>query len=317
METGNVILSVVIPAYNCQDTIIGLLDSIAQQGIENYEVIAVNDGSRDDTLAVLNEKSKTMSELRVLDKPNEGAPKARNLGMSQARGEYIYLCDADDLVYPGALQKMLDYAEENQLDVVVANVCHKGANGEEHVYKSVVERFERLGPDKYYFSDPIPGTKLFRREFLQSKGIVFDPVRIGQDLNFYTKAVSSTDKIGWLDETVYIYQTSFSGISKTYKLETLMNIRNSIDGIVAYCKQKGFYTKEREDAIECVKMANYLWQLKKKKNMRKEDFTVLRKELCGEVDLKRVKKSKYAAYMRVTIIEFTLVKKFGLVLRNI
>lgn len=317
MKIGNIVLSVVIPAYNCQDTVGALLDSIAQQGIKNYEVIVVNDGSLDHTLELLNEKSKTMSELRVLDKPNEGAPRARNLGMAQARGEYIYLCDADDLVYPHGLQKMLDYARKNQLDVVVANVCHRGANDEEHIYKSVVKRYEKLGLDRYYFSDPIPGTKLFRREFLQSNGLVFDNVKIGQDLNFFVKAISSTEKIGWLDDTVYIYQTSFSGISKTYKLENLMNIKESLGGIVEYCKQKGIYTKECEDVLECVKLGNYLWQLKKKKNMRSKDFAILRKELCGEIDLKKIKKSKYAARMQLAIIEFTLIEKFGLVLRNI
>lgn len=316
MENKNIVLSVVIPAYNCQDTIGALLDSIAQQNIEGIEIIAVNDGSRDNTLQLLNEKSKNMKELIVLDKPNEGAPKARNLGMAHANGEYIYLCDADDLVYPDALKKMLDYAKSNELDIVVANICSRSSDGGEHVYKSVVDRFEKLGTDKYYFSDPIPGSKLYRREFLQSNGIVFDDVKIGQDLNFYIKAVSSTEKIGWLDETVYIYQTSFSGISKTYKLENLLNIKKSLNGIIEYCKQKGVYTKNQE-ALECVKLCNYLWQLKKKKNIHKQDYAVLKKELCADIDFKAVKKSKYASCIRISIIEFELIKRFGLVLRNI
>ncbi len=310
-------VSVVIPAYNCESTIKELLISIKQQGLRGYEVIVVNDGSKDGTLSVLYEMCVEMPNLLVIDQKNAGAPKARNLGMTKAKGKYIYLCDADDLVYPSGLMKMVEFAEKHQSDVVVGNVCSVDEKSNQHVYKGVVKRYEKLGQYKYYFCDPIPGTKLYRRAFLERNQIVFDDVKIGQDLNFYLKAVCSTDKVDWIDETVYFYRTSFSGISKTYKLENLLSIRDSIEGVIDYCKERNLYCGERLGFIEFVKMSNYLWQLKKKKNVRKEDYVILRKSLCGDVDVKKISSLKKQEYQMLTLVEFVLVKHFNLIIRNV
>lgn len=94
------LLSVVVPVYNAEKFIRMCLDSLVHQNLDSdqYEVICVNDGSTDSSLAILREYEQNYSNLRVIDKPNGGVSVARNLGLELAEGEYVWFVDADDWV---------------------------------------------------------------------------------------------------------------------------------------------------------------------------------------------------------------------------
>ena len=317
MKSFKLKLSIIIPAYNCAKTIENLMNSIRQQELESYEIIIVNDGSTDETPELLAKASENWPQLKVLTQENGGAPKARNAGLDCAEGEYIYLCDADDLLYPNGLNKLIAEAEKQDHDIVVGNLVSRSADGEEQIYTAVSKAQEKLGNDKYYFCDPIPGTKLFRRDFINNNNIRFDDVKIGQDLNFFLKAVCATEKIGYLNDIIYVYQTSFSGISKTYKLKNLLDIKRSLNGVLSYCRTYGLDSKERMAILECVKINNYLWQLKKKKNVNKDDYQILRKELYQEIDIKKAMSYKHYASMLISRIEYCFSLRLDIILRGI
>lgn len=94
-------ISVVIPAYNCAGTIRPAVDSVLSQGVEDLELIVVNDGSTDGTAGVL---SGFGPRVRVVEKPNGGLASARNAGQQAASGEFLAWMDADDLMLPGRLR---------------------------------------------------------------------------------------------------------------------------------------------------------------------------------------------------------------------
>ena len=98
-------ISVIIPAYNIGKYISDCLNSIRQQTFKDYEVVAVNDGSKDDTLTVLNDYKKKYPEfpLTIIDKENEGVTAARRDGFIASKGEWICFVDGDDLLPDTAL----------------------------------------------------------------------------------------------------------------------------------------------------------------------------------------------------------------------
>lgn len=94
------LVSIVIPAYNAAHLLGETLESVLQTQYEALEVIVVNDGSKDDTLAVARQWAEKDGRLRVIDQPNQGPAAARNHAISEAHGVYILPVDADDLIEP-------------------------------------------------------------------------------------------------------------------------------------------------------------------------------------------------------------------------
>lgn len=98
-------ISIIIPSYNHASTINKCLESIFSQTISDMEVIVVNDGSTDDTIDILKPYA---DHIQLINQENQGAAKARNNGFDQSKGEYVMFCDADVIMRPDMLQKMLE-----------------------------------------------------------------------------------------------------------------------------------------------------------------------------------------------------------------
>src|ERR671932_1471107 len=105
------LISVIIPVYNGEKTIKNTIDSVLNQSFTDFEVIVVNDGSQDLTLAVINEIKD--ARIRVFSFPNSGVSASRNRGLAEAKGEFISFLDADDLWTPDKLEAQLKALQEN------------------------------------------------------------------------------------------------------------------------------------------------------------------------------------------------------------
>ena len=104
-------ISVIIPTYNAQRTILATVKSVQQQTFKDIEIIVINDGSSDGTLAIL--ETVNDPRLKVYSYPNGGLPAARNRGIALAKGEYLSFIDADDLWTPDKLEKQLAALQKN------------------------------------------------------------------------------------------------------------------------------------------------------------------------------------------------------------
>ena len=101
------LVSAIIPAYNARKFIQKTLDSIIQQTYTNLEIIVVDDGSNDDTAAVVMTNLNTDKRIRFFRQPNLGVAAARNLAIEHSKGEFIAPCDADDLWHPQKIEKQI------------------------------------------------------------------------------------------------------------------------------------------------------------------------------------------------------------------
>ena len=108
-----------IPAYNCADVIADTIKSIRHSGLEDYEIIVVNDGSTDRTAQVLDHLLKQEPALIVLAQSNSGVSAARNYAISKARGEYLVFLDADDAMVENAYGAACSQIQKHRPDMLL------------------------------------------------------------------------------------------------------------------------------------------------------------------------------------------------------
>ena len=115
-------MSVVSPIYNAEPYLRQCLDSLAAQTLPEIEFICIDDGSTDNSLAILNEYADNDRRFRIITKPNAGYGATMNLGLSLARGRYVGFLDSDDFTEPDTYQKLYQRAEDSDFpDIVKAN----------------------------------------------------------------------------------------------------------------------------------------------------------------------------------------------------
>jgi len=213
----NIKVSVIIPVYNAEKHLKQCLDSVAGQTLKNIEIICVDDGSTDSSPSILEEYAAADSRFQIYRQQNLYAGVARNNGMRHASGKYLAFWDSDDYFYPEALEKMYLKAEEDQADICLcdANQYYDGIGFEtvggmylNHRHIPVKIPFSRsTDPDVILnVINAAPWTKLFRRSFVNKTGIIFQPVRNGNDVYFVECMLALADRITVVDEPLLCYR---------------------------------------------------------------------------------------------------------------
>ena len=127
-------VSIIIPAYNAEKYIEQCIDSIISQTYKNIEVIIVNDGSTDNTLAICEKYAKEDKRIKIVKKKNEGVSKARNDGIKIATGKYIMFIDSDDYIDDDYIEIMHKNIVEKKADLVVSNYTRDKNGVKEKIY---------------------------------------------------------------------------------------------------------------------------------------------------------------------------------------
>lgn len=118
-------LSIILPVYNVAEYVERCIRSLENQDIakSEYELIAVNDGSTDQSVQVIEKLQKEFSNINLVHKKNGGLSSARNYGIKHAKGEYIWFFDSDDYAEPNVLKNLIDKIEQDNLDLLYFNGC--------------------------------------------------------------------------------------------------------------------------------------------------------------------------------------------------
>lgn len=114
-------VSVLVPVYNTERFLPRCLESLTGQTLRDIEIIAINDGSTDSSPDILEKFASRDPRIKVIDKENSGFGASLNIGLSQARGEYIGFCDSDDFASPDMFERYYSYAKRHRLDLVRSN----------------------------------------------------------------------------------------------------------------------------------------------------------------------------------------------------
>ena len=125
------LISVIIPVYNLSEYLSKSIDSVLAQTYTNFEIIAVDDGSTDDSAKLLKEYALKDNRVKPVFKENGGVSTARNKGIEESNGEFIYFLDGDDWIEPDTLEKMHQFASE--YDIVQAKFIESFDDGSEEI----------------------------------------------------------------------------------------------------------------------------------------------------------------------------------------
>ncbi len=201
-------ISMIMPVYNAAEFLAETLDIVLNQTLDDYELIAVNDGSKDNSLEILELYAERYPHLKIINQENAGPSAARNAGLDAAQGEYIYFPDSDDLLKPKSLQMLYNKAKKTNADLVIAR--YEIFNS---ISKTKVTNINGLTSkdeiDKY--DQDILWTfslwnKLFRREVIEQNHFRFPPVSYSEDGVFVMRFVYASEMIVGLPKVVYRYR---------------------------------------------------------------------------------------------------------------
>ena len=199
-------ISVIIPIYNKAEYVELCLESVLEQNVESFEVIAVDDGSTDGSGAICDDMARRYHNLRVLHVNNGGVTAARRIGLENSKGKYVTFVDADDIMKPQGLSDLLDAIEITGADEVVATYdTHYG----KHVKTGIVGTVDpdwmirELLSSAAYFC--VLWAVVFRREWLE--GCLDTPreVRSGEDILMQILYLLKRPKVVFIPDSVYIY----------------------------------------------------------------------------------------------------------------
>ena len=231
-------VSVVVPVYNPGVDIVPGFESFMAQTLpaDEFEVLYVDDGSTDDTPAWLARTAAEHPNVRVITIPNSGWPgRPRNIGIREARGEYIHLVDQDDRLAPDALRRLYEMGRRNGSDVVIGKVASNFRPNHHIVFKEDRETC-RLADGPLVHS--LTPHKMFRAAFLREKGLAFPEGRwIREDQLFMTQLYLADPVVSILASyTCYFYWRRTTGVNNADSGitpdESTRNLATIMDAVV-------------------------------------------------------------------------------------
>lgn len=308
----NPLISVIIPCYNIEKYISKTIDSILNQKFNNFEIILVDDGSIDNTGKILDEYLKKDNRIRVIHKKNEGVAIARNTGLLESNGEYIYFLDGDDYVSNSYFEDMSKIILKNNLEIIISPYYIEKNNKKFLLSSNIKEKnYDKDFILKNLFTRKIckaaMGTSLIKKEIIVKNNIFFnEKLSYSEDYHFIIRVFFKAKSFYYTNKSYFTYvQREGSAINSKLNLKRLDTLRALID-------------LENNLNIENKNLKNYFYLfytisfigninvLSKQKNLEKESLRLYLKELnlySKQLNkLKFIFKKEYFIYKILTII---------------
>ena len=206
-------VSIIVPVYNAEKAIARLIDSVLAQEYEDFELLLMNDGSKDGTAAILDEYAAKDSRIKVVHKENSGVSDTRNQALKMAQGEYIQFADADDWITKDATKLFVRAMEEQDCDMVISDFYR--VVGENTAIKGDIEDSGLLtreeysdrmlmNPADYYYG--VIWNKMFKREIIEKEQLKMDPeLKWCEDFIFNMEYILHAKNIFVLKVPTYYY----------------------------------------------------------------------------------------------------------------
>lgn len=271
-------ISVIIPAYNVETYIGRCLDSLVNQTLSDIEILVVNDGSKDNTEAVVQQYVDDYpGKVRLFTIPNGGAAGARNHALDYVTGEFIGFVDSDDYVQPTMFEKLYTAAMEKEADIVCCAYCRVMSEsisnkqfGNRRIRAS--ETFDRSIYDTPLLFDEVPylWNKIFRADIIKNNGIKFHKeLRIYEDLVFTYTAFMYAKKISRINDVLYNYIV-YRNDSLTFAFsEKRFDIFKASELLLAAYEKQGVLDENMRNALLYV-ILKHIYVILERRTTRRE-----------------------------------------------
>lgn len=216
-------VSIIVPVYNVEEYLDKCFSSILSQTLPEYEVLVINDGSKDNSGGVCDKWAEKDDRIQVYHKENGGVATARNIGIDKAKGEYLYFMDPDDWIEPTLLEDNYKAAKEKDFDIVIFGCRKESSQGNKQTV-SETSLFNKTLNNQTEIIESLTGildaggrfsiwNKLFRKDFIMKHGLKYPLLKRGQDIHFTMQAFKSAENIR-VNKGVYYVQIAFFSIAK-------------------------------------------------------------------------------------------------------
>lgn len=266
INSNNPSISVLVPIYNAERYLRKALDSILAQTFQDFEVICINDGSTDRSRDIIQSYLAKDSRFRIIDKPNSGYGASMNLGMQEAKGDYVAILEPDDFLEPDAYKKLYTKAIEHNVDIVKGNYWFYWSKPKEKnqlisVIKSSMAN-KVIDPQKepeIYLALPSIWSAIYKRSYLIENKISFleTPGASFQDLSFTFKIWAFTHRIFLLEDPLLHYRqdNESSSVNDPDKAFCIVKELDEIERTSESMPNK----TELQPYVYRIKYDNYMW----------------------------------------------------------
>lgn len=249
-------ISVIVPVYNVEEYLEQCLTSIVNQTMKDIEIIAVNDGSTDNSLNIINEFAGNYSNIVVLDKNNGGLSSARNFGIKHAKGEFISFVDSDDFIEENMLEELYNMVQKCKADMVVSKIkLYEGSKVTDIIprgqyTKNILTKEEAVTE---FLKTNITGhawNKLYKKQLFYEGDIKYPEGLLYEDIPTTIQLISMSKKIVLTEESFYYYRQRENAITKRISYKAVKDHYSVINFVDDYIKNLAldrstkFYLKE-------------------------------------------------------------------------
>lgn len=251
-------ISVISPVYNAADYVSACVKSCLTQSLRDIELIFVDDGSKDDSLAVLKELALGDDRLKVFSRQNGGASAARNFGLSQATGEFVFFIDSDDYIpRHTSLERLYDAAKSNGVKIAGGSMCidRDGVVDFDSMHGRELDSFadERVVDYKDYQYDYDFTRYIYSLEMIREHNLSFPSLCQFEDPVFFVHAMLAAERFATIPDAVYAYRYGHQHLVWSDEM-----IRDRVEGItqllalssqLGYAKLHRYLTQQLSDEM--------------------------------------------------------------------
>lgn len=231
----NVLVSVIIPAYNAEKYILQCIDSVIKQSYKNLQIIIINDGSTDETEAMCRNYMKIDSRIELYNLPNQGVSIARNYGLEKAQGQWVMFVDADDILIKDAIKIAVEIKKKYASDTVCLNGIYLYDDEKKNMnlfYNEKKENMFLIFDNKclinhlyckskdIYLGDYFRAVwgKLLSLDIIRKNNLKFPKnIKIGEDALFLIDYFYYCNSVAFSNEFVYEYRIEKTSVTGKYK----------------------------------------------------------------------------------------------------
>ncbi len=181
IDQSTVSISVIVPLYNAENYIVEALKSILTQTLKPLEIIVINDGSTDKSLASLESFG---NKIKIIDQENKGAGAARNEGIKIAQGSYLAFLDADDLWIDNKLEQQINYLKNHPETEIVSGFVEQFISPE-----LSAEDSNKLNPLLQNMPGYLPGAILIKKTDFLKVGYFNEQLQLGEFIDWHSRAI--------------------------------------------------------------------------------------------------------------------------------
>lgn len=229
-------VSIVIPCYNVDKTIVETFNSVVEQSYKNIEIILINDGSSDSTPSILNDLADSCNRVIIDSHENKGLPYTRNIGAKKSTGEFLVFLDGDDILAPSYVERCVsEFERDNSLNLVYTETeFFEAMTGvftlPEYSYKGLL------------INNCIPATAMIRTKDFKEVGMYDENLKITEDWDLWIRYLAKYPNVYKIPDNLFFYRKRLSKDSMTDLNAKSQNIEGSIARVYIYNKNYSIYS---------------------------------------------------------------------------